>query len=202
MSAFPIKLAKALLAVQGELHGVVKDSTNPHFKNRYASLEGVISAARPVLQKHGVVFLQAPGEYRDGVATITTSLIHAESGEAAHTILSLPVAKQDPQGVGSAITYACRYSLMAMLGLPPLDDDAQSASTIQDRVPTPQPKAQSIEPYKKMEREIDACKTVEQLRLWGAGNVANKNKLPTDWQFTLSARYEDKMADLKQVETV
>jgi hypothetical protein len=134
MAEFPVNLAKSLFAIQGELRGVVKDATNPHFKNRYASLEGVIDTIRPAMQKHGVVFLQAPGDYSDGTLRVTTSLIHAETGECIHSTVGLPLSKCDPQGVGSATTYACRYSLMSMLGLPPVDDDAQATTQTKDEI--------------------------------------------------------------------
>ncbi len=125
---FPKNLAKALFAIQGELSGVKKDSTNPHFKNKYASLEAVIETVRPAMRKHGVVFMQSPGKFQDGALTVTTTLIHAESGECMGTEMSSPLQKADPQGVGACVTYLCRYSLMAMLGIPPVDDDAHSAT--------------------------------------------------------------------------
>lgn len=199
MSNFPINLAKALLAVQGELRGVVKDSTNPHFKNRYASLEGVIETVKPVMQKHGIVFLQAPGNFEGGVANITTSFIHAETGEAIHSTVGLPVAKQDPQGVGSAITYACRYSLMAMLGLPPVDDDAEYASAKNGNHET-LPKKDAKHAYTKMQEEIRACQSREQLKTWMTGNKARVLVLPLDWQDILRLQCEEMMADLRQRE--
>lgn len=106
-----------------------------------------------------------------------------------------------------AETDAMKRALMTFgnpFGLALYDKTQANVSDGTDMVPgeIPESKAQSVEPYKKMEREIDACRSVEQLRLWGAGNIANKRKLPLDWQLTLSARYEDKMADLKQMETV
>ncbi len=126
MNQFPTNLAKALFAIQGELSGVVKDSSNPHYKSKYASLEAVIETVRPSMQKHGLTFIQSPGLYEDGALKISTSIVHADTGECIHSTISVPLQKQDPQGVGSAITYACRYSLMALLGIPPVDDDAQA----------------------------------------------------------------------------
>jgi hypothetical protein len=209
MQQFPINLAKALLAVQGELRGVVKDSTNPHFKNRYASLEGVIDTVRPVMQAHGLVFMQAPGQFEQGVAHVTTSLIHAETGEAIHSTIGLPVTKQDPQGVGSAITYACRYSLMAMLGLPPVDDDAQYASSPAPAKtgngkpiagPDTLAKKDAKDIYLKLQREVDECVSSDHLRGWLTGNVDRVKLLPDDWQGTLRLRCQEKMADLRQQE--
>jgi len=116
------KLSEALNASQGEMRGVQKDSKNPHFKNTYASLEAVIDVAKPVLNKHGLAFTQAPGALVDGAVEITTMLMHV-SGQWIRSTLHMPVVKRDPQGVGSAITYGLRYSLMAVLGVPPTDDD-------------------------------------------------------------------------------
>ena len=93
-------------------------------------LENVTDTIRPVLQAHGVLFhATIPGGVNEnGVMDLTcTNLIHAESGEMISSTIGVPLNKRDPQGVGSAITYACRYSLMALLGLPPVDDDGESA---------------------------------------------------------------------------
>jgi hypothetical protein len=201
LAEFPKNLAKALFAIQGELEGVVKDSTNPHFKNKYASLEAVIETIKPVLQAHGLVFMQSPGAVDNGALSMTTTLIHADSGECMHSTMQLPLAKSDPQGAGSAITYACRYSLMALFGIPPVDDDAESASAPGNVVKLS--KLASNENYKKLQREIDEARSVEQLKLWAKGPARTiKNTMPAEFQFELSARYEDKMADLKQMEQV
>jgi hypothetical protein len=116
------KLSEALNLAQAEMKGVQKDSKNPHFKNSYASLEAVIDTSKPVLNKHGLAFTQAPGALVDGAVEITTMLMH-NSGQWIRSTLHMPVVKRDPQGVGSAITYGLRYSLMAVLGVPPTDDD-------------------------------------------------------------------------------
>lgn len=122
-----VALTGALIKVQGGISGVNKNAVNPHFKNRYANLENVIDTARPALQEAGIAFIQAPGQVVDGAVEVTTMLVHS-SGEWMRSTLHVPLGKRDAQGVGSAITYGCRYSLMAMLGLPPTDDDGQAAS--------------------------------------------------------------------------
>jgi len=121
------EIAKALLAFQAEATGVVKDSQNPHFKNRYASLEAVVDEARPVLQRVGISWMQAPGKINAGNIGMTTLLMHAASGQWISSDMEIPLGKHDPQGAGSALTYAQRYALMASLGLPPVDDDAETA---------------------------------------------------------------------------
>lgn len=126
-SATIVKLAGAVRAVQAAVGGVPKDSTNPHFRNKYASLEGVIDTIREHYLAAGLAVMQAPGPYVDGAISLTTMIMH-ESGEWLRSQMSLPVAKQDPQGVGSALTYAERYSLMALFNLAAVDDDAEAAS--------------------------------------------------------------------------
>jgi hypothetical protein len=120
-------LATALGKFQAETHGVVKDAANPFFKSRYATLEAVIETARPGLAKVGLAFLQAPKGQVGMTVELETMLMHGSSGEWVRFSTVMPLPKSDPQGVGSAITYAARYALMAMLGLPPLDDDAEAA---------------------------------------------------------------------------
>jgi hypothetical protein len=126
-------LASALGKFQAETHGVVRDATNPFHKNRYATLEAVIETARPALAKAGLAFLQAPGNILDGRIALNTLLMHCSSGEWIKATMAIPLTKTDPQGVGSAITYGCRYALMAMLGLPPLDDDAEATKPQQKK---------------------------------------------------------------------
>ena len=120
-------ISPALVKALGELRGVAKDSKNPHFKNDYASLEAVIETARPVLAAHGLAFMQGLGEYVGGAMTVSTRILH-ESGEWIESDFQMPVAKSDPQGTASASTYARRYSLMGILGLPAVDDDGEAAT--------------------------------------------------------------------------
>ena len=127
------KLMGAMLAVQGAVDGVAKDSKNPAFRSSYASLESVVETIRPHCQKHGLVVMQAPGAlgvHEDKhLIGIETLIVHAESGEWIKSAMEVPLTKTDAQGAGSAITYGERYSLMAMFNLPPVDDDGESAST-------------------------------------------------------------------------
>jgi hypothetical protein len=136
-------ISGALLAFQGAVDGVGKTAENPGFKKdgkalKYANLESVIDTAKPQLQAVGVVFLQSAGAIVDGVMAMTTRLIHAESGEWIEGTMDICLGKRDPQGVGSAQTYSQRYHLMAMLGLPPVDDDAEGAIDRNNQRPIPE----------------------------------------------------------------
>lgn len=134
------KLMGAMLAVQGAVEGVAKDSKNPAFKSSYASLEAVVETIRPHCQKHGLVVMQAPGGLSTevegrAVLTVETMIVHAESGEWIKSAMQIPLTKIDAQGAGSAITYGERYSLMAMLNLPPVDDDGEAAKAAHSSLP-------------------------------------------------------------------
>lgn len=121
------EIHKALFRLQGVIRGVKRDSKNPHFRNSYASLEAVTDTIRPHMQEMGLFWYQTPGKIVDGAIEVKTVIGHADTGETIEGTMEMPLAKRDPQGAGSALTYACRYSLMAILGLPPTDDDAETA---------------------------------------------------------------------------
>jgi hypothetical protein len=131
------ELHKALFKLQGVIRGVKRDSKNPHFKNSYASLEAVTDTIRPHMQDLGLFWYQTPGKIVDGAIEVKTVIGHAETGETIEGTMEMPLAKRDPQGAGSSLTYAMRYSLMAILGLPPTDDDAESAIDRTDHRPQP-----------------------------------------------------------------
>lgn len=190
-------LIEALHQVQGHLTGVVKDSTNPHFKNRYASLENVIEAARGPLQAAGVTFTQAPGSILNNAVEITTMLMH-KSGQWMRSTLHVPLAKVDPQGVGSAITYGCRYSLMAVLGLPPVDDDAEAAVGRPSVVrPMSAHAARKDGKYPALEEGVRACSSLDMLRQWYKDNQPTIETLPELWQDHLSEEYKKKNDELR-----
>ena len=122
------ELTKALLEVQSKVSVVVRDATNPHFKSRYATLENVVAAVRPHCIEQGLIITQAAGIPDSGMVPVETRIIHVKSGQWLKSTIALPATKQDAQGVGSAVTYACRYSLMSLFCLPPADDDGNAAS--------------------------------------------------------------------------
>jgi hypothetical protein len=130
-------LAKALVAAQKATEAVKKASTNPAFKSKYADLSVVVEAVVPALNAAGVSVLQFPA-FNGELVSVATTLLH-ESGSSVTATLHLRPSKLDAQGVGSAITYARRYALMAMTGAAPEDDDGAAASG--PREPKPQPEA-------------------------------------------------------------
>lgn len=129
------KIAPALLAVQAAVKAVPKDGFNPHFKNKFATLDAILEAVRPLLVANGLSLVQGgatPHTGEDGKVTalvVETMLVHS-SGEWISNGVVMPLAKQDPQGAGGAVTYGRRYSLSLLLALATDDDDdGQQAST-------------------------------------------------------------------------
>ena len=120
------KLAFALCAAQAEMGGAVKDSNNPFFQSKYADLTSVVKAIKEPFSGQGLSYIQFPLS-RDGEIGVTTRLMHV-SGEWLESEFTLPMTKKDPQAAGSAITYARRYALQSIAGIPTADDDAASAS--------------------------------------------------------------------------
>ena len=120
------KLADALAKAQGEMVGASKDSVNPHFQYKYADLASVWEACRLPLSKNGLAVTQIVGN--SGNAALVESFLMHSSGEWIMSRLSLRPVKDDPQGIGSAITYARRYALAALVGVSPEDDDGNAAS--------------------------------------------------------------------------
>lgn len=121
-------LAVALTKFNGEVSKISKDAKNPFFKNNYATLDNIVDEIRPILTKNGLSILQIPGG--DGENVIMKTLLLHESGEFIESdpLIMRPV-KNDPQAVGSAITYARRYSLGAFLSLNTGEDDDGNAAT-------------------------------------------------------------------------
>lgn len=120
-------LAKALAKAQSELQDAKKDSTNPHFKSKFASLASVRAAVTPALASCGLAVVQTFEPIGVDSVCVVTWLLH-ESGQWLRSRLTMPVAKKDAQGIGSAATYARRYSLAAITGIATDDDDDGEAA--------------------------------------------------------------------------
>jgi hypothetical protein len=126
-------LLTALNKVQGELKPVEKSKSNPHFRSKYATLEDILEVSIPLLSKHGLVLIQSLAGTETS-PTLETIIAHV-SGQNIKSTAPLFCKELTSQGLGSAITYMRRYSLMAILGISTTDedDDGNRASK-----PTPQ----------------------------------------------------------------
>lgn len=158
----------AFIKAQANIEKAVKDSTNPHFRSKYADLGNVVDAIKPHLEEQGLAFFQKFHECDKGIK-IETIVIH-ESGESiSNGILFVPVTKNDAQGFGSACTYARRYSLQSAFGVAPDDDDGNAAS--QPRQHQGQQRAQQSQAYTPAPM---------------AGDVAEKLQAATDMKTLVS----------------
>lgn len=123
-----VNLSKALLKAQNQMGAAKKDAKNPFFKSTYADLPTVMEVVKLPLNEAGIIVLQ-PASYHDGKNFISTTLVHAESGEWMQSETEVVSAKlNDPQAFGAAQTYARRFGLQAMLFIPAEDDDGNTAS--------------------------------------------------------------------------
>ena len=133
-------IISALAKFQDEVGNIKKDSTNPFFKNSYASLSNILESIKLPLMNAGLVITQIPVNENE----LRTVIFHIETGEKIEGTFKMTPAKNDPQGQGSVITYQRRYALGAMLGLNIEDDDDANAgvknpSTVQAPKFTPKP---------------------------------------------------------------
>jgi hypothetical protein len=173
------EIASALVKAQKAFGPALKSSTNPHFRTRYADLSACIEAVIDSLNGSGIAMIQRTFEHMDGVV-IETVFIH-ESGETLECgRLFVPASKADPQGFGSALTYARRYSLMAACGIAPEDDDGQSASK-----PKPAPAKPAPAPA-----PAPAATTAPPVRIEGKD---------TEWQLRVVAKPEGDHGEWSQL---
>jgi len=111
-----------LLEVSKEIEPISKDSKNPFFKSKYFDINKLIEVVRPILSKNGLLLVQP---IKDNVQL--SIIIDVETKECLESGLQLPNI-QDPQKLGSAITYYRRYTLQSLLGLQAEDDDGNKAA--------------------------------------------------------------------------
>lgn len=125
------ELAAALAAAQGKMTAASKDATNPHFKSRYATLASVWDAIRGPLSAHGLSVSQVLESAENGVGVAVRTLLLHTSGQWIASRYVMPITdKLTPQAMGSAITYARRYALSAIVGIAPDDDDDGNAASV------------------------------------------------------------------------
>jgi hypothetical protein len=138
-----MKIAAAFVAAKRGFTPVLKTETNSHFKNKYADLAVCLEAVNNALLENGIAVYQETFDVQDGV-TVETCFLH-ESGEMLRMgKLHVPASKHDPQGYGSALTYARRFSLMAACGIAAVgeDDDGNAGS----KKPIPKPEGKLVNP--------------------------------------------------------
>lgn len=179
----------AFVKAQRGFAPALKTNTNPHFKSKYADLNACIDAVIDSLNANGIGLVQRTHQDDTGVS-VETLFVH-ESGESmSGGTLHVPASKQDPQGYGSALSYARRYSLCAACGIAPEDDDGNAASKPK-AVETKQTVADATSPAavaKRMTSEADrnAKNCASIMAEW------DEERLSRVWEF-LSPETQDKL---------
>lgn len=170
------EILPALHKARSQFVKVKKDRQNTHLKNKYATLDSVLDAITPALTENKLMIMQ-DGERVESTMRVETTVIHI-SGQWAKFYFDIPIAKNDPQGVGSAFTYGRRYALAAAFGLSQADDDAQIA-------------VKSAQDWK---RDLDKCESVDDLQsvlrdAWKSSDKAN--------QVIIKEHYEKRKAEIE-----
>jgi hypothetical protein len=170
----PATIAEALAAAQAELTDPVKDSVNPHFKSKYADLATILKTARPVLARHGIAIVQTTGITDAGGVILITALMWR--GESIVGRYPIAPVKADPQGYGSAMTYARRYALQAIVGVAADDDDDGNAAS------APKASTPRIDETSELIGRIRACNDIDDLRAMRAAVSAAGATASAAWK--------------------
>lgn len=187
-------IASAFVAAKRAFGPALKDKTNPAFRTKYADLGACLEAVEGPLLAQGIALYQETFEDATGV-TVETVMLH-ESGESLRCgKLHVPASKQDPQGYGSALTYARRYSLMAACGIAPEDDDGNAASDTKRKADAAPP-AQDMSPKARAGRIKDGVTSGDAAgaatamagwdtptleKVWALLDAATQDKLTAAW---------------------
>jgi hypothetical protein len=192
------KLATSLVAVQAEMPKLVKSANNPFFKSKYVDLATVMESILPILAKNGLALTQFVSNL-DGQSALTTTLLHT-SGEYISATMPLLLPKNDPQGQGSAITYARRYGAMAALGIVADEDDDgnKAAKSYQESQVMAYPKPPTKAEREKALTPLDKAKGELARRMqYDEGISARELK-----QVVHAAIGKDTVDDLEEVDLV
>lgn len=155
------ELVAAIVKAQLAMEPAKKEVTNPFFHKKYADLPTCWQAVES-FRKEGIAIVQSPAEGPDGFVLLDTQLSHT-SGQWMRSRLKIRIAKDDPQGYGSAITYARRYALGCMTGLVTEEDDDGNAAS------HPAPQAQRV-----MQHKQTAQAKINELRSEGVASGSSR----------------------------
>jgi len=193
------KLSDALAKAQAVLTNPAKDAENPHFRSRYASLDTGLNIVRKALSAHNIAFTQ--GTRLDGELLILETLLSHSSGEwmqSEYPVARFPVKQQE---LGSAMTYAKRYSLFGLVGIAGEDDDDGNAANTQNiparrqsepvaKQPTQSPE-ESKKVYDVLAGTLMMADSVEQIDGWLSKNLKAIETLNDDHKALLRKAIKD-----------
>jgi hypothetical protein len=203
------KLALAFVEAQALLKNAVFDKENPHFRSRYATLAGMRDSVTPILSQHGLAVIQGCD-----MDCIVTRLIH-QSGQWVES--RYPFAMDKPQQMGSAFTYARRYSLAAICGIASEEDDDGNAAQ-EGKAPekfaarkplqtvtgeAAKPKAQSREVYSRISAGIKTIRdtgSIDDLNAWYKSHVKDIEAMPEDWHMQIMHEFSETKDSIKAKE--
>lgn len=168
------EIATALAKAQAAMKPALKDTANPFFKSKYADLTSVWEACREALTKNGLSVVQTT-EFEGDAVWIETILLHS-SGESIKGRYPLRPMQQTPQGYGSALSYARRYSLAAMVGVVADDDDGHAAS---EKAAATNGAHHDEPPQSTMTGRKNEAEGIKQAREWANNAHAALGKLTT-----------------------
>ena len=179
-----MELYKKLLNVKAEVGQISKDSTNPFFKSKYFDINALLEHVEPILKKHGLLLLQPIANNK-----VVSQIFDPETGENVTSEMELPPL-DDPQKMGSAITYFRRYTLQSLLGLQAEDDDGAKASRSKAAAPVAKPTGwESLTPQakftklKKAINDVAENKDIDRLKKIGMElSMDTKGVEPSDAQ--------------------
>ena len=130
------EFSKAFAKTQQEMKQPLKDANNPFFKSKYVPLENVVEAIIESASKNGLSFTQFPSSDEAGNVTVGTLVMHSSGEWIEYDPIKMKPVKNDPQSIGSAITYAKRYALSAIFGITSdQDDDGNEATQTKKQAP-------------------------------------------------------------------
>ena len=190
------ELAAALAKAQGAMSNATLNKENPYFKSKYADLAGIRDTVTPALSANGLSISQFT-EIGDGILIVCTRLIHA-SGQWIESQYPIINDTNKPQAMGSAMTYARRYSLSAICGISSeADDDGNEAADhgkkpaeVRNIAGTPKAsKAMSREQFTQLVSDAKLATTLEGLKDWLRGKKADIAALPPDWADEFGDQY-------------
>jgi len=193
-------IASALAKAQAEIKNPTKDSINPHFKSRYVDLASGLEAVRATLSKNGIAVIQST-TVENLFITLETRLAHS-SGQwisCTYPVIQFPAKQQE---IGSAITYARRYSLFGLVGIAGDDDDDGNEASKRDTRPPvkqekPQPSKEDSEAaFKALAETLMLADSIEQIDGWLAHNMKTIETLHDDHKTLLRKSIKDIRGEL------
>ena len=154
-SAETDKIDAALVKAQAKIRPAIKDAQNPHFKSSFASFASIFEACRGPMSEAGIAILQ-PASADGNTVTVTTRLAHA--GQFYEADLSVTLAQNSAQAVGSALSYLKRYGLAALAGVPTADEDDDAEAAVGRPGTTSRPDTGTNGSAKQNQAAIDSMK--------------------------------------------